>query len=127
MIDWPAKLFRRTAAKAAVDPCHPHACHRSGDADLLEAADRALRTVIEPELGLDIVGLGLVFRLTAREAMVEAEIGLVSPSSRFADQVIGQACAAIRRAVGGKIAVKVTLAGARRSLSSQKDCPRDFR
>ena len=113
MINWPAKLFQRKAASAGfADEPRPYSA--SGDKEILEAADEALRTVIDPELGINIVDLGLVYRLTARRTAVEAEIGLTSPSCPLAEHIVGQACEAVWQAVGPKIAVNIGLNRERR-------------
>ena len=112
MIDWPAKFFRRKEGEAAAMSYRAIAPRRRGDGDLFDAALGALRTVIDPGRGINIVDLGLVHRLTVRREMVEAELWRASPSCPFADHIVGQACGAIRRAVDDEIAVKVTFAGA---------------
>jgi len=114
MINWPARLFQRRGARAPTADYQPSPYRRSGDKDMLDAADRALRTVIDPELGINIVDLGLVYQLRAHEGRVEAEIGLTSPSCPLADYIAGQACDAIWEEVEDAIAVKVTLDRERR-------------
>lgn len=113
-IDWPARLWQRIGGKAPAPPGQARPYRLSSDKDLLEAADTALRSVIDPELGINIVDLGLVYRLKARDGMVEADIGLTSPSCPLADHIVGQACQAIREALGGEVAVKVRLDRERR-------------
>lgn len=106
-MNWPARLLQRIGAKAPAAPVQ--APQVSGDKVLIDAAEQALRRVIDPELGINIVDLGLLYRLEAREGMIEADIGLTSPSCPLADYIVGQACDAIRQAVPSRIAVKVRL------------------
>ena len=114
MFNWPARLFQRKGADAPAASYQPSACRMSGDKEMLKAADAALRSVIDPELGINIVDLGLVYRLSAHESRIEAEIGLTSPSCPLADYIANLACEAIWIANEDAIAVKVTLDRERR-------------
>ena len=55
----------------------------------------ALKTVKDPELGLDLVVLGLVYDIEVEGQAVEATISLTSPMCPVADQIVEQARDAI--------------------------------
>ena len=114
MFNWPARWFPRKEEKGPTDTDRSGPPRFEGDPILLRAAEEALRTVLDPELGINIVDLGLVFRIDARERRVEAEIGLTSPSCPLGDHIAGLACDAIGRAVGDEVPVTVRLDRAHR-------------
>ncbi|MGH7458312.1 MAG: metal-sulfur cluster assembly factor [Longimicrobiaceae bacterium] len=58
---------------------------------------KALRTVKDPELGYDLVVLGLVYGIEIEGAHVEVAISLTSPACPVAPQILQDA----RRAVEG--------------------------
>lgn len=55
----------------------------------------ALKTVKDPELGLDLVVLGLVYDIEVHEADVKATISLTSPMCPVAGQIVDNAKEAI--------------------------------
>jgi metal-sulfur cluster biosynthetic enzyme len=55
----------------------------------------ALKTVKDPELGLDLVVLGLVYDIEVRDADVKAIISLTSPMCPVAGQIVEDARQAI--------------------------------
>lgn len=55
----------------------------------------ALKTVKDPELGLDLVVLGLVYDIEVQEANVKALISLTSPMCPVAGQIVENARQAI--------------------------------
>ena len=63
---------------------------------LTEKAVRdALKEVKDPELGLDLVVLGLVYDIDVDGSSVKATISLTSPMCPVADQIIEEAQAAV--------------------------------
>lgn len=60
----------------------------------------ALKTVKDPELGLDLVVLGLVYDIQIQEADVRAYISLTSPMCPVAEQIVDEAKLAIAKVEG---------------------------
>jgi len=68
----------------------------------------ALRTVVDPELGFNIVDLGLVYTIDLDGGDVLVEMTLTSPGCPSAGQLIGQADAAVRDLEGvDKVSVEL--------------------
>lgn len=55
----------------------------------------ALKTVQDPELGMDLVVLGLVYDVEIDGSAVHATISLTSPMCPVADQIVNEATEAI--------------------------------
>jgi metal-sulfur cluster biosynthetic enzyme len=70
---------------------------------------QALRTVIDPELGVNIVDLGLVYRTEVEGPRVRVEMTMTSPACPMGDYVKKLVDAAIRGAVAGVQQVDVVL------------------
>lgn len=79
----------------------------AGD-DVVERAWRALASVVDPELGIDVVALGLVYgvRYDAGRGRLEAEVTLTTPGCPVSEQLPHEAAEALRRALPG-LAVEV--------------------
>jgi metal-sulfur cluster biosynthetic enzyme len=75
------------------------------------AADirEALRTVIDPELGVNIVDLGLVYRVEVEGPRVRVEMTMTSPACPMGDYLKALVDAAIKGTVAGVQHVDVVL------------------
>lgn len=62
----------------------------------------ALKTVKDPELGLDLVVLGLVYDIDVQEGDVQVVMSLTSPMCPVADQIVENAKAAVMGVEGVK-------------------------
>jgi metal-sulfur cluster biosynthetic enzyme len=71
--------------------------------------EQALREVIDPEVGINIVDLGLVYRIAVEGARVEVTMTMTSPACPLGDYLSGEAERAIRAHVPAAEAVKVTI------------------
>lgn len=69
----------------------------------------ALRQVIDPELGLNIVDLGLVYRIEIEDASVRVVMTMTSPACPLGDYLKDLVDAAIRRDVPDVRQVDVVL------------------
>lgn len=62
------------------------------------AIREALRTVVDPEVGENIVDLGLVYRVETRPGTVAVQMTMTTPACPAAGSIAGEAEAAIRDA-----------------------------
>jgi metal-sulfur cluster biosynthetic enzyme len=61
-----------------------------------DAAREALRTVQDPEAGMSIVDLGLVYAIRCQPGRVRVEMTMTSPACPVAPYLVDEAAAAIR-------------------------------
>lgn len=115
-MNWALELLQKMSARRTESGVGEAAApdRFEGDAALLEQARQALATVDDPELGLNIVDLGLLYGLNATPELIEVEIGLTSPSCPLPEHIARQARAAVKGVVGGDIPVDVTINRKRR-------------
>lgn len=78
------------------------------DQALAELAREALRGVIDPELGLDVVSLGLVYALEVRDGAASLELTMTSAACPLGDQIVREA-EAMLRAIPGLVGSRVRL------------------
>lgn len=97
---WPRFLNRWIAARRPVHtpPANPFNPSKTGMSRLEQDVCAALRTVQDPELGMNIVDLGLVYAVEATLDRVSADITLTTPTCPLAETVAEDARAALRRA-----------------------------
>lgn len=65
-----------------------------------ESILNALRTVKDPELGVNVVDLGLVYTVQARETEVDVEMTLTSPACPAGPQILRDSAAALEKIEG---------------------------
>lgn len=63
-----------------------------------EGVRRALTTVLDPELGLDIISLGLVYRIECRGGVVDVDLTMTTPACPLAESIREEAEQAIVKA-----------------------------
>ena len=66
---------------------------------LAERVRDALRTVVDPEAGMNIVELGLVYRLELVEGTAQIDLTLTSPTCPMGDMIVGDVHAALAKAL----------------------------
>jgi metal-sulfur cluster biosynthetic enzyme len=69
----------------------------------------ALRTVDDPEVGMNVVDLGLVYGVEVRGADVSVRLTMTSPACPLGDVIVENAQAAIRAAAPGTGKIDVAL------------------
>ena len=75
-----------------------------------EAILNALRTVKDPEVGVNVVDLGLVYTIQAHDDQVEVEMTLTTPACPAGPQILRDATAALEKLEGvSKAQVKLVL------------------
>jgi metal-sulfur cluster biosynthetic enzyme len=74
-----------------------------------EAVREALRSVIDPEAGMNIVDLGLVYRIEAAAQRVRVAMTMTTPSCPVGPMLVDQARSAIRAALPETVDVAVDL------------------
>lgn len=75
-----------------------------------EAIVAALKTVKDPELGVDVVNLGLVYTIQTREDEVDVEMTLTSPACPAGPEILRNAVAAVEALDGvSKANVKLVM------------------
>lgn len=60
----------------------------------------ALRNVIDPEIGLNIVDVGLVYRVDPKEDTIEVDFTLTSPGCPLADTIMADIVRELQKASG---------------------------
>jgi len=69
----------------------------------------ALRTVIDPELGMNVVDLGLVYAADVEDGHVRVRMTMTTPACPLGETLVAQAETAIHRTVPGARHVIVDL------------------
>jgi metal-sulfur cluster biosynthetic enzyme len=77
----------------------------AGRDDVLDA----LRHVIDPEIGINVVDLGLVYEAEARDGHVRVVMTMTTPACPLGESIAEAARASIRRRVGVARSVSVEL------------------
>ncbi|MFI6866199.1 metal-sulfur cluster assembly factor [Nocardia sp. NPDC050406] len=67
------------------------------DAAFLEDLEEAMRDVVDPELGINVVDLGLVYGLKVEESVAKIDMTLTSPACPLTDVIEDQARNALVR------------------------------
>lgn len=70
---------------------------------------RALSTVEDPEAGMSVLDLGLVYAIALEPGRVRVEMTMTSPACPAASYVVDEAAAAIRAAVPAGTEVEIAL------------------
>lgn len=79
------------------------------DATAVERVRAALREVVDPEVGINVVDLGLVYGIDVRDGDVRVAMTMTSPVCPLNEYITTNAEAAVRRAVPGVRAVRIDL------------------
>jgi metal-sulfur cluster biosynthetic enzyme len=74
-----------------------------------DALRDALRTVVDPEAGVNIVDLGLVYRIETQAGQVRVEMTMTSPACPMGEMIVDDVKVALRSALPSGTAVEVEL------------------
>ena len=74
-----------------------------------EDVRQALKTVEDPEAGMSVLDLGLVYRIEVEAGRVQVDMTMTSPACPAADYIVDEAAAAIRAAAPDGTDVTVRL------------------
>jgi len=69
----------------------------------------ALRRVVDPEIGINVVDLGLVYEAEVREGRVHVVMTMTTPACPLGEAIVDEAAASIREHVHGVHSVDVDL------------------
>lgn len=81
----------------------------AGDPSLEAPLTRALKGVVDPEMALDVVELGLVYRLEASPTLARARITMTSAACPVTEYIVEEVGHALRAALGEGASVAVEL------------------
>jgi metal-sulfur cluster biosynthetic enzyme len=81
----------------------------SGDAGWQDAIEQALRNVVDPEMALNIVDLGLVYGVETSGDRVHVQVTMTSAACPVAELIVDDIKSEIGRALGPAIEVEVEL------------------
>lgn len=80
----------------------PRSADTAAGAAEIERLRDALRAVIDPEIGMNVVDVGLVYRIEAGADAVRVEMTMTSPSCPMGEMIVDDAVAALQAAAPGK-------------------------
>jgi metal-sulfur cluster biosynthetic enzyme len=81
----------------------------SGDPSLEPAIEAALESVIDPEMALDIVALGLIYGVDATRDRVSVRMTMTSAACPVAELIVDDIEHALHAALGAGVAVAVEM------------------
>jgi len=94
-----------TAAAADLDPPYPYA----GPDALRQPIETALRQVVDPEVAMTIVDVGLVYGVTVTDDRVHVQITMTSAACPVTDVILGDVEAELDRVVPRHVTIDVQL------------------
>jgi metal-sulfur cluster biosynthetic enzyme len=74
----------------------------SGDPLLREAVTRALARVVDPEMAVDIVGLGLVYGVDIADDKAQVRITMTSPACPVAGLIVDEVGTELAKVLGAR-------------------------
>ncbi len=79
------------------------------DPGTAELALDALRAVIDPEMGMDVVDLGMIYAVEANEGRVRVEMTMTSAACPMADAIVRDARAVLERSLPDPVEIEIEL------------------
>lgn len=83
-----------------------HSVDHGADSPLVARVRAALATVVDPEAGIDVVKLGLVYRIAELDGGIAVDLTMTSPTCPMGDMIEDDA----RRAIAGVLPAGMPLA-----------------
>ncbi len=80
-----------------------------GEEKLRAAIEEALQRVIDPEMALDIVALGLVYGVEATSERVKVDLTMTSAACPVAELITDEASHELQLALGPKVAIEIAM------------------
>ena len=90
----------RVVPAGTVEQPPPPGIDLFGGQDAVETARELLHEVIDPEIGLDIVTLGLVYDLVVDDGTAIVTYSLTTPGCPMEQHITGGICGALQQVVG---------------------------
>ena len=81
----------------------------AGPEDLLQVVTTALETVVDPEVAMNIVDVGLVYGVTVADGRVDVRVTMTSAACPVTDIIIGDVEDALDRALPPDLKIHVEL------------------
>jgi metal-sulfur cluster biosynthetic enzyme len=81
----------------------------SGPAALREPIEQALQRVVDPEVAMSIVDVGLVYGVTVSDDRLTVRLTMTSPACPVADVIVGDIEAELAHVLPGAMAVDIDL------------------
>lgn len=79
----------------------------AGDERLAAPVARALHRVVDPELAIDIVALGLVYGVEAADGEIDVRITMTSAACPVTEHIVAEVEAELARELGDGVRVRV--------------------
>ena len=81
----------------------------AGPAELQQPIENALRRVVDPEVAMTIVDVGLVYGVTVADALVHVSMTMTSAACPVTDVIVGDVEAELDRVVPAEMKIRVEL------------------
>lgn len=98
-------MDKQTPPPQETDSPFPYA----GPADLRQPIENALRQVVDPEVAMTIVDVGLVYGVVVDEARVRVTMTMTSAACPVTDVIVGDVEAELDRVVPAEMKIEVEL------------------
>jgi metal-sulfur cluster biosynthetic enzyme len=74
-----------------------------------DAVRSALREVVDPEVGINIVDLGLVYGVRILPGAIEVDLTMTSPACPMGEAIMDEARDTLQAIAGGQCAIRLSL------------------
>ena len=81
----------------------------TGPAELQQPIEHALRRVVDPEVAMTIVDVGLVYGVSVNDALVHVTMTMTSAACPLTDVIVGDVVAELDRVAPAEMKIRVVL------------------